>query len=278
MLFQKRFGKSLAYIALSVMSATCIVPFIWMLSTSLKSQKELFKFPPVWIPETFQWHNYSDAWHAGGLNFSLMFYNTMIIAIPVTVFTILCSSLAAYAFARVEFIGRDFIFTMLLASIMVPPVVSLIPQFIMFREFGWLDSFKPLIVPGLFGNAFAIFLLRQFFHTIPKELEDAAMMDGCTRFRIWLQMFLPLSKPAIATLSIFTFQFIYNDFIGPLIYINSMDKFTVQLGLASFRGTYLTRYDLLMAASVFTIMPVIILFLFAQRYFVQGITTSGLKG
>lgn len=275
---QRDFKKVPAYLILGLMSAASIVPFLWMLSTSLKSQKEIFVFPPKWIPEALQWSNYSEAWHAGGLNFGLMFYNTMLIALPVTICTILCSSLASYAFARVAFDGKNAIFIILLTSMMIPGVVSLIPQFLLFRELGWLDSLRPLIVPGLFGNAFAIFLLRQFFLTIPAELEDAAKIDGCSRFRIWRQLFLPLSKPAVATLAVFTFQGVYNEFIGPLIYINSSDKFTVQLGLAAFNGVYQTRYDLLMAASVFTLIPIIVVFLFAQRYFIEGIATSGLKG
>jgi ABC-type glycerol-3-phosphate transport system permease component len=269
--------KSVAYFVLILMSIISLVPFLWMLSTSLKDQSEIFVFPPIWIPSVFDWKNYVEAWYAGGLNFGLMFYNTMLIVIPVTIFTVLTSSMAAYAFARIEFTGRNFIFILLLTSMMIPGAVTLIPQFLLFRELEWLDSFKPLIVPGLFGNAFAIFLIRQFFLTIPGELEDAAMIDGCNRFRIWVQMFLPLSKPAIATLVVFTFQGVYNDFIGPLIYINTQENFTVQMGLAAFNGIYATRYDLLMAASVFTLVPIIIIFLMAQRYFIEGITMSGLK-
>lgn len=277
---QKRIdlNRLFAYFLLIIMSLVSLAPFLWMFTTSLKDQKEIFVFPPKWIPSVFDWKNYSEAWYAGGLNFGLMFYNTMLIVIPVTIFTVIASSLAAYSFARVDFTGRNFVFIVLLASMMIPGAVTLIPQFILFRELAWLDSLKPLIIPGLFGNAFAIFLLRQFFLTIPGELEDAAMIDGCSRFRIWWQMFFPLSKPAVATLTVFTFQGVYNDFIGPLIYINSQHKFTVQLGLAAFNGIYQTRYDLLMAASAFTLIPIIILFLFTQRYFIEGITMSGLKG
>ncbi|MGM7721612.1 carbohydrate ABC transporter permease [Metabacillus sp. Hm71] len=270
--------KLIAYIILSIMSVLCILPFIWMVSTSLKKPNEIFVMPPVWIPEAFDWNNYVEAWHAGGLNFGLMFYNTMLVVIPVTVFTIIVSSLAAYAFARIQFFGRNLIFMMLLASLMIPATVTLIPQFIIFSKLSWLDSLKPLIIPGLFGNAFAIFLLRQFFLTLPADIEEAAMIDGCSRFRIWWQMFLPLSKPAIATITVFTFQGVYNDFMGPLVYINSSDKFTIQLGLSAFNGVYTTNYDLLMAASVFTLLPIIIIFLFAQRYFIEGITLTGVKG
>lgn len=274
----KKGGRLIAYILLSVMAFISIAPFIWMISTSLKPPNEIFVMPPIWIPSIFEWKNYVEAWNTGGMNFGRMFYNTFLIVIPVTVFTVLASSLAAFAFARINFTGKDFIFMMLLASLMIPGTVTLLPQFVVFSKLGWLDSFRPLIIPGLFGNAFAIFLMRQFFYTLPVDIEEAAMIDGSSRFRIWWQIFLPLSKPVIATLTIFTFQNVYNDFMGPLIYINSMDKFTVQLGLASFKGVYSTSYDLLMAASVFTLTPIIILFLFAQRYFIEGIALSGVKG
>ncbi|MBS4200588.1 carbohydrate ABC transporter permease [Bacillus sp. FJAT-49732] len=259
------------------MSIVSIAPFLWMVSTSLKKPNEIFIMPPVWIPSEFDWRNYYEAWNAGGMNFGTMFVNTLLIVLPVTIFTVLVSSLASYAFARINFYGKNFIFILLLASLMIPGTVTLLPQFIVFSKIGWIDSFKPLIIPGLFGNAFAIFLIRQFFLTLPGDLEDAAMIDGCSRFRIWWQIFLPLSKPVLATLTVFTFQGVYNDFMGPLIYINSMNKFTVQLGLASFKGVYSTNYDLLMAASVFTLLPIIIIFLLAQRYFIEGITLTGVK-
>ncbi len=177
--------RSVAYVILVSMAFLSLVPFLWMLSTSLKDQSEIFTFPPVWIPSELDWHNYVEAWNAGGLDFGRMFLNTGLVVIPVTVFTVLLSSLAAYGFARIEFFGRAPLFFLLLASLMIPVAPTLIPQFIVFAELGWLDSLKPLIVPGLFGNAFAIFLMRQFFLTIPGELEDAAMIDGATRFRVW---------------------------------------------------------------------------------------------
>ncbi|WP_026486400.1 carbohydrate ABC transporter permease [Caldanaerobius polysaccharolyticus] len=267
-----------AYTVLTIGALISLVPFFWMFTTSVKDQSEIFLFPPKWIPSIWHWENYRQAWHAGGLNFTLMFYNTMRIVIPVTISTVVISSLAAYSFARIDFVGKNFIFMGFLASMMVPGTVTIIPQFIMFRTLGWINTLKPLIVPGLFGSAFAIFLLRQFFLTIPQDLEDAAIIDGCSRFRIWWQIFLPLSKPIIATLTVFTFQGVYNDFMGPLIYLNSQDLFTVQLGLAAFRGVYQTRYDLLMAASVFTLVPIIVIFLFAQRYFIEGVVMTGIKG
>jgi ABC-type glycerol-3-phosphate transport system permease component len=270
--------KPIAYLVLTVAACFSTIPFLWMISTSLKNQDEIFVFPPIWIPSTFAWHNYVDAWYVGGLDFGWMFLNTATIVVPVTLFTVLSSALAAYAFARIPFAGRNLVFGLFLASLLAPAAPTIIPQFILFRELHWLDSFRPLIAPGLFGNAFAIFLLRQFFLGIPGELEDAAMIDGATRLHIWWRIFLLVSKPAIVTLAIFTLQGVYNDFLGPLIYINSSDKFTVQLGLATFRGAYTTRYDLLMAASVFTLLPILLLFLFAQRYFIESVNLSGLRG
>ena len=266
-----------AYAFLFLFAAIDLIPFIWMLLSSFKPQSELFVFPPKMLPQVWVPENYVNAWQAGGLNFSRMFMNTFIVVIPVTVFGILSASLAAFAFARIPFKGREFVFSLFLSSMMVPVCVTLIPRFLLFGRLGWIDSFKPLIVPGLFGTAFGVFLLRQFFMTIPGALEEAAIIDGASRLRIWAFIFMPLSTAIIATLTVFIFQYYYNDLINPLIYINSKSMFTVQLGISSFRGMYKTRYDLLMAASVFTTAPILILYISAQQYFVQGIVTTGLK-
>ncbi len=266
-----------AYVVLILFAAVDLIPFIWMLLSSFKPQSELFVFPPKILPQVWMPENYVNAWNAGGLDFGRMFINTFIIVIPVTVFGILSASLAAFAFARIPFKGREFMFALFLSSMMVPICVTLIPRFLLFGKLGWVDTFYPLIVPGLFGTAFGVFLLRQFFMTIPAALEEAAIIDGASRLRIWAFIFMPLSTAIIATLTVFIFQYNYNDLINPLIYINSKTKFTIQLGLASFRGMYKTRYDLLMAASVFTTVPILILYMSAQKYFVQGIVTTGLK-
>jgi multiple sugar transport system permease protein len=258
-------------------AAIDLIPFIWMFLSSFKPQSELFVFPPKMLPQVWLPENYVNAWNAGGLNFGRMFINTFIVVIPVTVFGIISASLAAFAFARIPFKGREFIFRLFLSSMMVPICVTLIPRFLLFGRLGWIDTFYPLIVPGLFGTAFGVFLLRQFFMTIPAALEEAAIIDGASRLRIWAFIFMPLSTAIIATLTIFIFQYYYNDLINPLIYINSKTMFTIQLGLSSFRGMYKTRYDLLMAASVFTTVPILILYMSAQQYFVQGIVTTGLK-
>jgi len=249
-----------------------------MFLSSFKSQRELFQYPPTIIPRTWKFDNYSKAWNSGAVNFGVMFLNTLQIVIPNTIFSILTSSLAAYAFARLKFKGRDFIFMTFLASMMVPGAVLLIPQFLLFTELGWIDTYLPLIVPRLFGGAFSIFLLRQFFMTISIELEEAAIIDGCGRLRIWWQIIMPLSKTILATLAVFSFQGNYNDFINPLIYLNTASKYTVSIGLASFKGSFSTRYDLLMAASMFAMVPVLTIYAFSQKYIVKGIVMSGIKG
>ena len=269
---------AVSYIILVVMSVLDVAPFLWMVLSSFKSQQELFAFPPTIWPSEWHPENYVNAWNSGSISFGGMFLNTMKIVIPSVIGNVLISSLAAYSFARINFKGRDKLFGLFLASMMVPGAVTMIPSFIMFRTFGWYNTFLPLIVPNLFGSAFAIFLPRPLFMTIPGELEEAARIDGCGRLRIWAQLFLPLSKPIIATLTVFTFQGNYNDLMGPLIYLSDSSKFTVQLGLATFRGMFSTRYDLLMAGSVFCLIPILVIYVFAQKYFVSGIVMTGLKG
>jgi multiple sugar transport system permease protein len=252
------------------------VPFLWMLSTSLKEEGAIFEMPPRWMPEHLEWSNYvfvfTEANLFGG------FLNTLTVIIPPTLIGLFTSALAAYAFARLHFRGRNILFVSLLATMMIPGVVTLIPTFILFKYIGWLDSWKPLMIPGMFGAAAAIFFLRQFFKTIPSELEDAAKMDGLNPFWIFVRIMLPLSKPAIATQGIFGFLGGYNDFLGPLIYLNTPEKFTLQLVLASFQGYYNAQWTLIMAGSVLALIPTVLLFFFAQRYFVEGITMTGMKG
>lgn len=274
----RKLSHIVAYTILTIMALVDVLPFVWMLLCSLKTRGELLSFPPTFFPREWMFQNYPEAWTAGGLDFTRMFMNTMMIVIPGTFFTVLSSSLAAFSFARIKFWGRELIFMLFLLSMMVPDAVTLIPTFMIFRALGWLDSLKPVLVPQLFGFALQIFLMRQFFMTIPKDMEDAAVIDGCSRFRIWYRVFMPLSKPVITATTIFTFQFSYNDFLKPLVFINDSSKFTVQLGLASFRGMYTVQYDLLMAASIFTLLPVLLVYIFAQKYFVEGIVTTGIKG
>lgn len=254
-----------------------LLPFVWLVSSSLKEENQIFQFPPVWIPNPVRWQNYSEA--LTYKPFNIYFLNTMIIVTLNMIAIVGSASICAYGFARIKFPGRDFWFGIVLATMMVPYFVLMIPQFIIFSRLGWIDTFLPLTVPFFFGGgAFNIFLLRQFFRTLPNELSDAARIDGCTELGIYWRIIMPLAKPALATVAIFTFLFSWNDFIGPLLYLSSPDKFTVAIGLATFRSVMRTRWDLLMAASTAMILPVVLLFFFAQRYFIQGIVMSGIKG
>ena len=253
------------------------LPFLWLLSSSLKPEQEIFLFPPKWIPNPVRIQNYIDA--LTYKPFGLYITNTLWIVLLNEIAIVGTASLCAYGFARIQFPGRDFWFGLVLLTMMVPYFVMMIPQFVIFSRLGWTDSYMPLTVPFFFGGgAFNIFLLRQFFRTLPPELADAARIDGCGELSIYGRIFMPLAKPALVTVAIFTFLNGWNDFIGPLLYINSPDSFTVAIGLATFRSVMRTRWDLLMAASTAMILPVLILFFFAQRYFVEGIVLSGLKG
>jgi multiple sugar transport system permease protein len=263
------------YFLLSIISIVMLLPFLWMLSTSLKEPSQVFAFPPQWIPNPVVWKNYVDAWNA--LPFARFFLNSIIVAVSVTAGQLVTASLAAYAFARLQFPGRDKIFLAYLATMMIPGQVTMIPVFILLKMLGWIDTYKALILPNIF-TTYGTFLLRQFFLTIPKDLEDSAVIDGCGPFRIYLQIILPLSKPALATLATFTFLGSWNDFMWPLIVTHSMEMRTLPVGLSIFQGLYYTEWTLLMAASVIVLMPVIVVYIFNQRFFIKGITMTGLKG
>lgn len=265
----------ISYIVLSLGAITMVLPFLWMISTSLKSLGEVFVFPPTFFGEKIVWGNYLKV--AARFPFGLFFLNSLKISFIVVVVQLFTSALAGFAFARLKFPFRDTLFALYLATLIVPYHITLVPIFVIMRYFGWIDTHYSLIIPNLV-SAFGTFLMRQFFLTIPKELEDAARIDGCTPFGIFWRIFLPLSKPALATLGIFTFMFTWNDFIRPLIFINSIPKMTIPLGLSAMQGMYSTDWPVLMAGSMISILPVLVAFLFAQEYFVQGITLSGLKG
>jgi len=266
--------RMFVHIILAFGAITMIAPFIWMLSTSLKSLNEVFVFPPTLFGESLRWNNYLQI--SERFPFSIFFLNSLKIAVLVTAGQLFTCSLGGYSFARLKFPGRDIIFLLYLATLMIPYFVIVIPIFIMMRSFGWVDTHYALIVPGLF-SAFGTFLMKQFFLTIPRELEDAAKIDGCTPFGIYRRVFLPLSKPALAALGIFTFMWSWNDFLAPLIFLNTITKRTIPLGLAVMQGLYSTDWPVLMAASLLSVMPIIIVFLCAQELFVKGITLSGLK-
>jgi multiple sugar transport system permease protein len=275
---KKKGNKFFAYLGVIIVAILVILPFLWMVVSAFKSQRELFAYPPTFFPKVWKVENFIEAASRGSISFWQMFLNTMKIALPSTIFNIIFSSLAGYAFARLKFPFRDTIFMCFIAAMMVPFAITLIPRFLMFKDLGFYDTYIPLIVPVMFGTPFSIFLTRQFFLTLPKELEEAAIMDGCSHFRIWAQIFMPLCKPIIATLSVFQFQSSYNDFMGPVIYIASDAKFTVQMGLSSFRNSFTSRYDLIMAGSILALIPVMILFICCQKYIVRGIAMSGMKG
>ena len=255
-----------------------LFPLAWMISTSLKTKAEVAKFPPVWIPAIPQWDNFRQAL-TGANPFGRYFINTMFYAISVMLAELISCSFIAYGFARLRAPGKNALFILVLATMMLPTWVTLIPQYIMFSWFGWLDSYKPLIVPHFFGSAYLIFLLRQFYRQLPKDYEEAALIDGANYLGIWARIFLPLSLPALGAVSILSFMFHYRDYGGPLIYLNSETLYPVSLGLTQFRAPFGgTAFHLLMAASLVTIIPPIVVFFVAQRYFIQGIVVSGVKG
>jgi multiple sugar transport system permease protein len=272
-----RLGRTAVLALLCFGALVMIFPFLWLVSTSLKQQSQIFLYPPQWIPNPIRWENYSEA--LTQLPFARYTLNTLVITVFTMAGVLLTSSLAAYGFARTHFPGRDIIFMVLLSTLMLPYAVIMIPQYIMFKYLGWIDTNLPLIVPFWFGGGiFNIFLLRQFFRTIPPDLIEAARIDGAGELRIYAQIVLPLAGPALAVVAIFTFINTWNDFLGPLIYLSSQDKFTIALGLSAFKGLFSTRWEYLMAASTVMITPIIVLFFLTQRYFVQGIAMTGTKG
>lgn len=265
---------SFTHIIIYIMAFAVLAPFIWMILTSLKDMSEIFVYPPKWLPEEFNFENYLSAFDAAP--FGRYYLNSVFVAAAVTVGQLITCSMAAFAFARLKFWGRDVLFFIFLGTMMIPYNVTMIPSFMVLYWLGWVDTYQALIVPGL-ASAFGTFLLRQFFITIPRELEEAAYIDGASKFQVLKKIIIPLSKPALATLAIFTFMGAFNDFIWALIVINSEEMRTVQLGLAIFRDRYITQWDLLMAGSVTAVMPILIVFFFAQKYFIKGITLSGIK-
>jgi multiple sugar transport system permease protein len=264
----------LLHLIIYALAIVVIAPFLWMILTSFKDMSEIYVYPPKWLPEKFNFDNYVNAFTAAP--FGRYYLNSLIVAFAVTLGQLITCSMAAFAFARLRFKGRDILFYIFLGTMMIPYNVTMIPSFMVLYWLGWIDSYYALIVPGL-ASAFGTFLLRQFFITIPRELEEAAYIDGASRFQVLRRIIVPLAKPALATLAIFTFMGVFNDFIWALIVINSEQMQTVQLGLAIFRDRYLTEWDLLMAGSVTAVLPILIVFFFAQKYFIKGITLSGLK-
>ncbi|NLE44231.1 MAG: carbohydrate ABC transporter permease [Chloroflexi bacterium] len=273
--------QSGTYLLILVLAVLFGGPFMWALFTSLKTTREIFIFPPTLFPKVFQWHNYIEIWRQ--IPFALFYRNSIVVTVATLIGQMLSASLVAYGFSRFRFPGRDALFVVMLSTLMLPSQVTIIPQFILFRFLGWLDSYNPLIVPAYFGGgAFAIFLFRQFFLTLPKEFDEAATIDGASSLSIFFRILVPMSKPVFITMAIFSFLGSWNDFFYPLIYLNTLEKFTLQLGLQYYRrsaeaGGGATEH-LLMASAMMMTLPSLLLFIFLQQYFVRGVVMSGIKG
>jgi multiple sugar transport system permease protein len=269
-------SRALLYLLLIGVGCTMILPLVWMVSTSLKAPGVIFILPPQWFPNPPQWNNYVALFEV--LPFGTFLFNSIKIATIATFGSLLSSSMSAFAFARMRFPGRNIIFAILMATLMIPFHVTLIPLFALYKSLGWLGTHLPLTVPFFFSTAFGVFLIRQFYLTIPQELVDAARIDGCTFIQIYYKIFLPLSKPALATLAIFTFLGSWNNLIGPLVYLNEVPSMTVTLGLTLLTTQAGARWELIQAGAVISILPIIIIFLLGQEHFIQGIARTGLKG
>lgn len=274
--FQRNIRAGVAYLFLILGSIFFLLPLLWMFSTSLKPDSEVFEFPPRFLPTSWDWNNYYLGWNA--LPFNRYLLNTTIVTFTNVIGNLISCSLPAYGFARLRARGSNFLFLLVLSTMMVPFQVTMIPNFILFTMLGWTNTLLPITVPAWFGWPFSIFLLRQFFRSLPRELDDAARIDGCSYFRIYWNIILPLSKPALATIAIFGFIGNWNNFLAPLIYINKQDLYTLALGLNLFRGQYVTYYNQLMAVSLLALAPILIVFFFTQKTFIQGIALTGIKG
>ncbi len=272
----KQKDKIIVYILLVGLAVLFILPFVWLVGTSLKHEAHAISYPPTLFPKVFDWANYKEVFQL--INFTRFYMNTIIISVSTVFGTVLSSSIVAYGFARIKAKGKDFWFVLLLCTMMLPQQVTMIPVYLIFSKLGWVNTFLPLIIPAFLGNAFFIFLLRQFFRSIPKELEESATLDGCSVFGIFWRIFVPLSKPGLLTVAILSFMWTWNDFLNPLIYLNDTNKYTLALGIQMFQGQLTMLWGPMMAASTMVILPLIILFFFAQRYFIEGIALSGIKG
>src|SRR5437762_1195806 len=280
-----RWKAVIIHTLLILICALAILPFLWMVSTSLKTLAGSLEYPPRFWPKPIEWRNYVDVFRSEKANFLLWTRNTLIIAVLGVAGTTFSSALVAYGFAKIRFIGRGPLFALMISTMMVPFPVTMVSLFAIFRWLGdhtgvaWLGTFKPIWVPMWFASAFNVFLLRQFFMTIPAELSEAAWIDGCSEFGIFWRIILPLSRPALAVVALFAFMAIWNDFLGPLVYLQRPEQFTLALGLQNFQSKAGgTSWHLLMAASTLVVLPGVLLFFLAQRTFIEGIATTGTKG
>ncbi len=275
---RRRIKSAIIHIVLLALSFVFLFPFVWMLSTALKTPAELLRGIEVLLPEDPQWRNFYTA--VTTVPFLMYLKNSLILVFFAVMGTLFSATLSAYAFAKLRWPGRDTLFVVMLATMMIPAQVILIPSYILYAQIGWLGTRLPLIVPYFFGGgaAFYIFLLRQFFKGIPRELTESAIVDGAGHFKIFFYIMLPLTKPALLTVSLLVFMFVWNDYFGPLIYLSNPDHWTLALGLRGFQTQFTGRYDLMMAAAILVMAPTIVLFFIAQKHFIEGITFTGIKG
>jgi multiple sugar transport system permease protein len=270
-------GAFLTYAVLVGLSIICLVPFFWMVSTSLKTKVAMWKFPPEWIPKDIQWVNYIDAFTF--VPFGRYAINTLTIEVLVLIGQLISCTLIAYGFSRFRFRGREILFLLMLSTMLIPEQVTMIPLFLLYSKLGWVNTYLPLTVPAYLGNPFYVFLMRQYFLTIPKDLDEAAKIDGAGALQILWKILVPILRPSLTIIFVFTFTGVYNDFMGPLIYLNSPEKFTIALGLANFTSARAgAEWNLLMAASTTVLLPLLIIYYFAQRQLIGGIASMGLKG
>lgn len=274
---QDRVRNLVIYLFLAVGCATVFGPLWWMLATSLKSMQEIVTYPPTWFPQEIHFENFRLAWEQA--RFPRYSLNTLLLASVSVIANVTSNTFIAYGFAKIRFPGRSLLFGIVLATMMIPGAVTLVPSYILFAKIGWVGTYLPLMVPAFFGSAFNIFLCRQFYMTIPNEMIEAAKIDGANHPTIWARLMLPLAKPVAATIAIFSFNGAWNDFIGPLLYVNSEDMYTLQIGLQVFKTSEITQWNLLMAASTMVFLPVVVLFFLFQRFFIEGMNiSSGVKG
>ena len=269
-------GKAIIYALAVLLSVTFVLPFFWMVSSALKPENQIYAVPPVWVPHPAIWSNFPNALQA--ISFTTLLSNTMIIAVATVVGAVASSVVVAYGFARLQWPGRNICFVICIATMMIPYQVTLVPLYIFFSKLGWINTFRPLIVPSFFGVPFYIFLLRQFFLTIPEELSDAARIDGASELGILVRIILPLTRPALIVVTLFQFIGSWNDYLGPLIYLTDPSKYTLAVGVVSFSGAHASQFAFQMAASAVSVAPIIVLFFLGQRAFIEGISLTGVKG
>ena len=273
---QRYAGRALLYLVVGFFAFLYAMPFIWMLSTSVKPGYQVYVVPPIWIPDQFNWSNYTAPWF--NLPFHLFYWNTIVITVTSIVGTLISSSLVAFAFARMRFRARGALFVLVLSTIILPQQVTLIPQYLIFTKLGWINTPLPLIVPYWFGSPFNIFLIRQYMMTIPLEIDDAARIDGAGWFQLYSRIVLPMAAPALGVVTIMSFNFHWNDYLHPLLYLNETKNFTLSLGLPLLNSRYITDIQQTMAQTVLAVIPVLLIFFFAQRFYIQGVVVTGVKG